>query len=449
MVNAMETEEIGKDLVGTVVDGRFPLLQWLGGWAAGSVFLTEVEGQRAAIKLIPTDAADAHARIAGWAATSSLAHPHLARLLHTGQCPGDPEPLLYAVTEYSGELLSQIIPERPLTPDEAREMLAPILDALSYLHSKGVVHGHLKPSNIMVIDDQLKISSDSLQLIGEFANRPPDPDVYHAPEFAEGHASTSADLWSLGVTLVEVLTQRQPEWLRPEEINPRVPASIAPPFAQIARESLRYDPARRCTLDSVRALLNPVSIVPDRPRNAVKSAPARFPVKWLIAAVFVLVVVVAGLELRSRNAGPGPQTGGEPSPAVPASPAQSPVPAAQSPAPRAQAPPSTNTIVNGQSAKGAVAERVMPDLLPSAQQSISGQVNVGVKVEVGADGNVLNAVFESSGPSKYFARQAMQAAQHWKFKPAQVDGKAVPSTWLLHFHFTQSGTEVTPAEVSP
>jgi outer membrane biosynthesis protein TonB len=62
---------------------------------------------------------------------------------------------------------------------------------------------------------------------------------------------------------------------------------------------------------------------------------------------------------------------------------------------------------------------------------------------------VSNAALDSPGPSKYFAKQAMQAAQRWRFKPAQADGKAVASTWILRFHFTQSGTDITPVEVSP
>src|SRR5713226_9453226 len=157
----MNTAATRDDWVGRVIDGRFTLLQWLGGSAWGDVFLTELPGhpaQKAAIKLIPADATDAEAYIASWAATTNLSHPHLMRLFHTGRCQINTAPLLYAVMEYAEEDLSQIIPVRPLTPDEAREMLQPVLDALSYLHEKGFVHGHLKPSNIMVVDDQLKLS---------------------------------------------------------------------------------------------------------------------------------------------------------------------------------------------------------------------------------------------------------------------------------------------------
>jgi TonB family protein len=443
MVDAMDTAAIGKDRVGTVIDERFPLVRWLGGSAAGDVFLTEADGQRAAIKLIPADAADADARIATWAATGSLAHPHLARLLYTGRCHAAAGPLLYAVTEYSEELLSQIIPERPLTAAEVREMLDPVLDALSYLHTKGFVHGHLKPSNIMVVDDQLKISSDNLHLAGEPAHRPAAGDIYSAPECASGRVSPAADLWSVGVTVVETLTQHPPDWLRPEEINPRVPASIEPPFSQIARECLRSDPTRRCSLEAFMALLNPAPFVADtpkgRPMTPAAIQPTRFPVKTVIAVALVLVAIVAGFELRSRTTEPAQQPEQKPATGTSAPP---PPTTAPNPAPVDQVP-------KGASIKGAVAERVMPDLLPSAQQSISGKVNVSVRVEVDAVGNVSNAAFDSAGPSRYFARQAMQAAQRWRFKPAQVDGKAVSSAWLLHFHFTQSGIDIEPVEVAP
>jgi outer membrane biosynthesis protein TonB len=43
----------------------------------------------------------------------------------------------------------------------------------------------------------------------------------------------------------------------------------------------------------------------------------------------------------------------------------------------------------------------------------------------------------------------LEAAKKWKFKPAQADGQAVPSVWILKFEFTQTGIEVTPFQASP
>ncbi len=133
------------------------------------VYLTEPQGprsQKCVIKLVPADTGDAEAYIAGWAGITTLSHPHLMRLLHTGRCQIDATGLLYAVTEYAEEVLSEIIPERPLTPREANEMLVPVLDALFYLHGKGFVHGHLKPSKIMAVDNQVKLSGDRLEITG-------------------------------------------------------------------------------------------------------------------------------------------------------------------------------------------------------------------------------------------------------------------------------------------
>jgi len=43
------------------------------------------------------------------------------------------------------------------------------------------------------------------------------------------------------------------------------------------------------------------------------------------------------------------------------------------------------------------------------------------------------------GPSKYFARLALQAAQQWKFTPPRENGQAVPSQWTILFEFTKGG----------
>ena len=91
----------------------------------------------------------------------------------------------------------------------------------------------------------------------------------------------------------------------------------------------------------------------------------------------------------------------------------------------------------------------MPDVLASARGTIQGKVNVQVRVVVDANGAVSKAIFDLPGPSKYFAKVAMQAAERWRFKPAQVDGRPVASVWVLQFQFRRSGTEVTPVEVLP
>jgi hypothetical protein len=151
-----------KSWEGRVADGKFPLRQWLGGSDHGAVFLTDRTSsgpQKAAIKLIPADSREA-AQLSRWAEASKLSHPHLIRIFEYGRFQVDDTRLLYVVTEYAEENLAEILPLRPLTPDEASGMLGPTAEALAYLHKSGFVHGRIKPSNIMAVGDQLKISAD-------------------------------------------------------------------------------------------------------------------------------------------------------------------------------------------------------------------------------------------------------------------------------------------------
>jgi len=81
--------------------------------------------------------------------------------------------------------------------------------------------------------------------------------------------------------------------------------------------------------------------------------------------------------------------------------------------------------------------------------AVEGHFKVSICVEVDPEGNVSQASIDSPGPSRYFANQALRAAQNWKFNPAKVDGRAVPSTWLLEFQFGQSQSAVNASEEAP
>ena len=262
----MNTAVKRNDWIGRTIDGRFPLLECLADSGVEAVFRTDLGGtpaKRAVIRLIRADAGDATSRAEAWAAASKLSHPHLMRIFHTGRCEIDNVTLLYAVTEFAEESLSEVIPDRPLTPDEAREMLVPILDALAYLHRNGMVHGHLEPSNILVVDNQLKLPVDNLA--GPTATSEAARGVARlrcAPKRPLESCPPASDVWSLGITLVEALTQHPPLWDRSKTAEPAVPASVPQPFADMARGCLRVDAQKRLTLRALEAVLDPSRPVP-------------------------------------------------------------------------------------------------------------------------------------------------------------------------------------------
>jgi len=471
----MSSGSIGAEWVGRVVDGKFALLEWLGPSDAGGVFLAELDGlpwKRAAVEFVPADAEDAETLTAAWALGTTLSHPHLIRSIDFGRCAIDSSFLIYRVSENPEEVLSEILPLRPLTPAEAGEMLAPIVDALTYLHDKGIVHGHVKPANILVVEDRVKLSSRCLHVSGKPAKHAAARCIYDAPETSSEPLSPAADVWSLGVTLVEALTQ-YPVWDRSIVGEPVVPASIPEPLRSIAEDCLRTDPARRCNLGDVRARLEPFAPAPavTEPvvieqvlHERVLAEPvAETPIAVrsknrrvaILLAVFFLVAFVAAQLVTIIYRGQHAQSR-SPAASQPSSPPASPpsLPASRPSIPASGAAPSGAPVAENQSsAQGATAgdvtQREMPDLLPGAVQSIRGEVDVAVRVAVDAGGNVESASLDSPGPSRYFAKMSLQAAQNWKFKPAQADGTNVASAWILHFRFTQAGTDVTPTRVSP
>ena len=237
----MSSAEVWKTWEGRVIDGKFPLRKWLGGSEHSAVFLTERQGQgseKAALKLIPADAGDADRQLARWRAAAQLSHPHLIRIFDTGRCG---QTLLYAVMEYAEEDLSQILPQRSLTSPEVADMLPPLLAALSYLHAKGFVHGRIRPSNVLAVGDQLKLSSDQIAAATDARSRKMQRDVYDAPETAAGIFWPASDLWSVGATLVQALLQSAPFSGEGSQGDPGLPKTLPEPFRGIAHECLRFD----------------------------------------------------------------------------------------------------------------------------------------------------------------------------------------------------------------
>jgi len=458
--------EVWKKWEGRVVDEKFPLLQSLGGSDHSAVFLTERPGgasQKLAIKLISADSLNSSnddAQLACWQSAAKLSHPHLLRLFDCGRSQLDDAHLLYVVMEYAEENLAELLPLRPLAPTEASEMLPPVLDLLSFLHRAGYAHGRIKPSNIMAAGDQLKLSADSLgKTSGKIGDRLTALSAYDAPELRTTGSTPAADVWSLGVTLLTVLTQSEPEVKNLPQFA--VPEAIPQPLHEITRRCLQVNPQQRCTVEDILKQLQPGVVqaavraevpVPPKivPRKIVEAktveskvvephTPRENPRRWILVPIVIAAIGLA-IWIGSRFISHAPEIpAGQTAPATEApGPAATPAPApfSEQPAKRAAAP-------------GSVLHQVLPEVPRSAQNTITGTLKVIVQVSVDPSGNVSQAKLVSAGPSKYFADHALAAARSWKFNPPQLDGQATTSEWVLRFQFKRTSVQVVPAEVKP
>lgn len=434
-----------KQWEGQLIDGAFPLDKYLGGWEESAMFLTECHNQelpKAAIKLIPSSPETSEPQLARWKQAAQLFHPHLIRIFNMGSCQLDGKELLYVIMEYAEDDLSHLLANRPLATTEAKEMLEPVLEALAYVHEKGFLCGCLKPSNIMAVNGRLKISSDGLCRVSELPLRMEKRSIYDPPELAEGGGSPAGDIWSLGVTLVEALTQQPLNWEAAQVGEPFVPETVPLPFRDFAVRCLRREPQSRWTVADFAAALNdaPSPATNLAPMNTAQTAASmrRYIGPALAGGVLLTAILVAPgifngqpeLEQNSPISGEQPRVQSETMPAV-AQPAKQASSSASDPIP------------------GKAANRVLPTVPQSARDTIHGTVRVAVRVRVDQTGSVTGAEIESPGPSQYFARLALRASQLWEFVPPKVNRQDVRSEWILKFGFTRTTTEVDPIQAVP
>ena len=175
---------------------------------------------------------------------------------------------VYMVMEWvDGRLLRKIMQEqKKLDPERATRITLRILDALGYIHSRGVVHRDLKPENIMVDEhDNIKLidfgiagSSKSRRLtFAKFSQTMGTPD-YISPEQVKGKRGDGrSDLYALGVMLYEMLTGKVPfsgenaflimnDRLLNNPVPPReVDPTVTPQLQEIIYRALERDPKNR------------------------------------------------------------------------------------------------------------------------------------------------------------------------------------------------------------
>lgn len=442
----MSKPESWKTWQGRSVTGKFPLRHWLGGSDHSAVFITERPGgAKAAIKLVAVDPANAEQELTRIRAITRLSNPHLIRIFEAGRAQIEGDSFIYVVMELADEDLGQILPQRALAPDEVSDLLPPVLNAVSYLHSKGFVHSRIKPSNVLAVANQLKLSADQITPLAETgpARR---RDVYDAPETAAGIVSSASDVWSVGVTLVAALTQNVTLAEQTSPGSRSLPETIPEPYRSIVRECLQLDPKRRSSVQQIQRRLQPAELpLPAAPKPSVPAAtaapirpassrPNRKPMIAIAGVLVAIVIIFALVHSRGNNSRPVPAAESTPPPVAESKPS----PAPETPTRNPAVPPPTRSR-----STGAITRQVLPDIPKSAKNTIRGTIKISVHVDVSPSGKVIGAKLKNAGPSRYFAQKTLKAAEQWEFSP-QPD----TSSWLLNFRLRRNEIDATPEMLS-
>jgi hypothetical protein len=257
-----------------LVLGRYRPMRPLGSGGSGSVWLAldERNGLDVALKIIAREGKAAARAEREALAARRLRHDRCVRAYDVGHDPSH----VYIAYEYvPGRTLRETIRSTELSDVDAVEIAAQVLDALAHAHRAGIVHRDVKPANVLV-EDQGELSvrlldfglaqfdgADTLTAVGDV----PGTLAYIAPERLDGaDATPQSDVWSVGVLLWEILTDRHPFWGMPIQEVARAIQRGAPPLASERRDlprrltaaidaALALDPAARPSASELAAEL--------------------------------------------------------------------------------------------------------------------------------------------------------------------------------------------------
>ncbi len=234
-----------------------------------------------------------------------FSHPNLVEMLGCCEVASGRGPI-FIISEYiNGENMDVFVDRhiRPLPNVERRicEMFIPVLDALSYIHQKNIIHLDIKPSNIMVengrncrlMDLGIAESLGDVQSISSGMMGTP---KYAAPEqFANSKQKPTfaTDVYEAGVTLYELITKKNPfvgasikltSFLHRSTILEKTP-EISDAVLAVLQKATAVNPAERYQHASeMKMALRQALAVPDKRPSSLG---------WLYVLTFVLLFIIA------------------------------------------------------------------------------------------------------------------------------------------------------------
>jgi CRP-like cAMP-binding protein len=254
--------------------GQYQVVAQLGAGGMAVVYsaIRDADGLAVALKVLPASwgaAPELHARLQREAGIlQRIQHPGVVRLLEIGTVSDRLGGGTFLAMEWLPDALDRVLRAQfpqPLDISRALHITTSVAEALAAVHSAGLVHRDVKPSNVLLRADGQPVLTDfglAAALREELGTRrltPPETLVgtadYLAPETIDGRpVDGRADIYALGVVLYEMLAGYVPfagrdpfQTLRShlEETAPDLPPDIPENIRQVVRRALEKDPNRR------------------------------------------------------------------------------------------------------------------------------------------------------------------------------------------------------------
>ncbi len=212
-----------------------------------------------------------------------LSHPNLVRHVAVDRMP---DGRWFLATETGeGQTLAALLARRPLAPEELEQLVTPLCAALDYLHTHGLLHGDLRPENVLLTQDGATLVPRLTGFALSALNGPRPGADYAAPERIRGQMVTPrSDLYSLGALLHTCLTGKPPFTGRSAEEVFRMHLEAPPPplpgasahLTDVLHRCLAKDPVERyATASEVANTLNRFNgtLVPPSSRQSSPGEP--------------------------------------------------------------------------------------------------------------------------------------------------------------------------------